>query len=317
MRLLITGGLGFIGSNFIHLALKNELAGIKVEKLHVLDKLTYAADINRLNSFKEDSRLEIQLGDVCEFNPAADLISKSDVVVHFAAETHVDRSITDGNPFITTNVVGTANLARICRELGKTLVVISTDEVYGSIEYGEASEEYILNPSSPYAASKAAGDLIALSEYKTFGADIRITRCTNNYGLYQFPEKLIPLAISNLSRGETVPVYGDGTQQRDWISVEDHCQAISKVILFGKAGEIYNIGQGNPITNLDILEMILGLMKMPKSHLENVADRLGHDQRYAINSDKTRRNFDWKPKDSLLLRLPEMIEHYSKIPISD
>jgi dTDP-glucose 4,6-dehydratase len=293
MRVLITGGAGFIGSNYVRQTLGGYLK--ELARITVLDKLTYAGNVNNLSK-ELKNEYEFIKGDICDWNLVNSLASRNDVIINFAAETHVDHSIKNSKNFIESNIIGVQNLLQASLENNvKTFIQISTDEVYGSITDGSASEDFLLKPSSPYSASKAAGDLIAYSYFKTFGMDVRITRCTNNYGPYQFPEKIIPLFITNLIRGKKIPIYGNGNNIREWIHVDDHCRGIHSVLLNGKAGEVYNIGSGNELSNNNLANIILQRMDRNQSDIEFVKDRKGHDFRYSVNSKKIIDNLKFKP----------------------
>ena len=293
MRVLITGGAGFIGSTYARMIAKDELEGIS--SVTILDKLTYAGNMENLDGCLADSRFEFIHGDICDKATIDALINRHDVVINFAAESHVDRSINSSEPFITTNIAGTAVILDAIRNNPSTrLVHIGTDEVYGSIDIGSWDENFPLAPNSPYSASKASADLLCMAFQRTFNLDICITRCSNNYGPYQFPEKLIPLFITNLIEGKQVPLYGDGTNIREWIYVEDHCRAIHLVVLNGRKGEIYNIGSTEEHTNVEIANLLLRNFDVGPERIKFVEDRLGHDQRYAINSTKIRNTLGFR-----------------------
>ncbi len=284
MKILVTGGAGFIGSNFVRTLLSNPHPSFQA--ITVLDKLTYAGTLTNLAGLPIDDFEFIQ-GDICDQKLVNELGGRHDVIINFAAESHVDRSINSSRDFVVTNIVGTQTLLETLR-IGtvQTMIQISTDEVYGSIVKGSWDENCPLEPNSPYAASKASADLIARSYFKTFGADVRITRCSNNYGPNQYPEKIIPLFITNLIEGKKLPLYGDGSNYRDWLHVNDHCQGIYKVLTQGAPGEIYNIGGGTELSNTELTRKILTLMGKDESCIEKVEDRLGHDFRYSVNSKK-------------------------------
>lgn len=288
MNLLVTGGAGFIGSNFIHNIHNNKIfSEIAFDRIFVLDKLTYASNISNIVRLIDRGVIEFIEGDICDKKIVNEIMKNVDVVINFAAESHVDRSITDSKNFIVTNVLGTTTLLQSA--LGnqiKTFIQISTDEVYGSISTGSWSESSILDPSSPYSSSKASADLIAMSFYKTYGLDVRVTRCSNNYGKYQFPEKFIPLAITNLIIKKKIPIYGNGANVREWIHVDDHCAGIGKVLEYGKPGEIYNIGSGTELTNLQIAKKIIEIYGESNDPIDFVEDRLGHDLRYSVDFSK-------------------------------
>jgi len=287
MNYLVTGGCGFIGSHYVQMLLTDQFG--PVSSVKVLDKLTYAGSLKNLDTVLKDPRFKFIQGDICDIELVNSCVSEDDIIVHFAAETHVDRSIAGPAEFIRTNVIGTQVLlsAAVEKKVMQFLQV-STDEVYGSIELGSSLESDILLPNSPYAASKAASDLLVRSYVKTFGLDARITRCCNNYGPNQFPEKFIPHSINKIISGQKIPIYGNGLNIREWIHVRDHCLGIQSVINFGSKGEIYNIGTGISFSNLEIAGMILNIAKLPKNHIEFITDRPGHDFRYSINSNKIR-----------------------------
>ncbi|MFJ9819111.1 dTDP-glucose 4,6-dehydratase [Streptomyces sp. NPDC101151] len=294
MRILVTGGAGFIGSWYVRTLLDGGYLGYEQAEVTVLDKLTYAG--NRGNLPERHERLTFVQGDICDLPLLLDLLPGHDAVVHFAAESHVDRSIDDAAAFVTTNVVGTQQLMEACRRTGVRRVVhVSTDEVYGSIESGSWTEEWPLAPNSPYAASKAGSDLIARAYWHTHGLDVSITRCSNNYGPYQHPEKLIPLFVTNLLAGEPVPLYGDGSNIREWLHVSDHCAAIHLVLTKGRAGAVYNIGGGNERTNRQITDVLLQLCDAPPELVRLVADRKGHDLRYSLDDSKIRDELGYAP----------------------
>jgi dTDP-glucose 4,6-dehydratase len=291
--LLVTGGCGFIGSNFIHCVLAAE-PEVRVVNF---DAVTYAGNPENLAAVAENPRYRFVKGDVADRGAVRAAMAGVESVIHFAAESHVDRSIHDAGPFVRSNVVGTQVLLDAAREFGvRRFVMVSTDEVYGSLgPTGLFTEETPLAPNSPYAASKAAADLLVRSYHHTFGLPALITRCSNNYGPYQFPEKLIPLFISNLSRDETVPVYGDGLQVRDWIHVRDHCAGIHRVWRAGRVGEVYNLGGRCEKTNLELTHTLLATLGKPASLIRYVKDRPGHDRRYAIDCSKAERELGWRP----------------------
>jgi len=296
MKLLVTGGAGFIGSAFVRVTLAER------PDVHIvtLDKLTYAGNLENLAPVDDHPRHRFVHGDICDSSLVASILEEagSDAIVHFAAESHVDRSILSPDPFIETNIRGTATLLDAARraKLGRFLLV-STDEVYGDIDAPlEADETFPLKPSSPYAASKAAADLLALSYVRTFKLPVVVTRASNNYGPYQFPEKLIPLMISNAIEGLPLPVYGDGMQIRDWLYVEDHCRGILSVLEHGSDGEIYNIGGNRALTNREVIKRVLEIVEAPETLMTTVADRPGHDRRYALASEKLARATGFTPQ---------------------
>ncbi len=312
MKLLITGGLGFIGSNFV----RHILTKYPDYKVINLDKMTYAGNPENLQDIENDSRYQFVKGDICDKELINELISgeKPDAIINFAAETHVDRSILDPDAFIKTDIFGTHNLLEAVRNYQiKKYLQISTDEVYGSTEKGKFIEEDNLKPNSPYSASKAGADLLARAYYKTYNLPILITRSSNNYGPYQYPEKLIPLFVTNLIEGKKVPLYGDGLNVRDWLYVLDNCSGIDIVLHKGKIGDIYNIGADNEKTNKEITEIILNGLGKDESSIEYVKDRPGHDRRYALDSTKLKK-LGWKPKYNFEQAMKETIEWYKNNP---
>jgi dTDP-glucose 4,6-dehydratase len=308
MNLLVTGGAGFIGSNFI----RHMLGAHPDYNIVNLDSLTYAGNLNNLKDCDTNPRYTFIRGDICDHALVNTVMEKQDIdtVVHFAAESHVDRSIADASVFVKTNVLGTHTLLEAAkRQKVQRFVHISTDEVYGSIRKGSFRETDNLSPSSPYSSSKAGSDLLALSYYTTFNLPVIVTRCTNNFGPYQFPEKLIPLFVTNLMDGNKVPIYGTGKNIRDWIHVQDHCRAIDFLLDKGSSGEIYNIGGENEKTNLEITEKILTFLKKDDSIIEYVKDRPGHDFRYSLNCSKLRA-LGWKPSQSFEEGLRDTVSWY-------
>jgi len=309
MRYFITGGAGFIGSHFVRMLLNDELN--HVEKVTVFDKFTYSGNPDNLIEFSDNQKFCLIKGDICDSSLVKSTMLEHDIVVHFAAESHVDRSIQSASPFILSNVLGTQTLLEAARDLKiKTFIHVSTDEVYGSIESGSWTEEEPLLPNSPYAASKAGSDLVARSFHRTYNLDVRITRCSNNFGTHQYPEKMIPLFVTNLIDNLKVPLYGDGLNVRDWLHVKDHCRGIAAVIERGKSGEIYNIGGGTELTNIEITQMILKICKKDESFINPVADRLGHDRRYSVNWTKSHNELGYSPVHTLVNSLPEIIDWY-------
>ncbi len=307
LKLLVTGGAGFIGSNFI----RTFLRAYPESSVTNLDKLTYAGNLENLSD--AGPAHQFVHGDICDAAFVDRLLAEPvQAIVHFAAETHVDRSIADASSFVHTNIQGTYTLLEAARHRHvPRFIHVSTDEVYGSLEPGEsASERTALEPNSPYAASKASADLLARSYWKTFGFPVIITRCSNNYGPNQFPEKLIPLMITNALESRKLPIYGDGLNERDWIFVEDHCSAIVRVLLQGRAGEIYNIGSGSPVTNLEIVSGLLRILDKPQDLIEFVADRPGHDRRYALDTTKIQSELGWRPSMGLDQGLRSTVEWY-------
>lgn len=310
MRLLVTGGAGFIGSNFVRRIVDGTLSGIS--EIAVLDKLTYAGTLTNLSSLPSGSYQFVQ-GDICDIELVNRVTKNIDAVINFAAESHVDRSITGVQEFVETNVLGTQNLLDAAHRNGvKTFVQISTDEVYGTISEGSWSEDFPLLPNSPYSASKASADLITRSYYRTFGLDVRVTRCSNNYGPHQYPEKVIPLFVTNLIDNKTVPLYGSGLNVRDWLHVDDHCRGIYAVLMKGRAGEIYNIGGGQELANKELTLIILDQMGKNASSIEYVQDRLGHDLRYSVNINKISKELGYQPQIKFEDGIRETIEWYKK-----
>lgn len=299
--ILVTGGAGFIGANFVHFVLSNR-ADCRVINA---DVLTYSGNLENLRDVESDPRYRFVRADICDSAAMAPLVEEADAIVHMAAESHVDRSILDSEPFIRTNVLGTQNLLDTVRKAPggpRRFVYVSTDEVYGSLPLDDKSalftEETPLAANSPYAASKAAGDLLVRAAHHTFGMETLTTRCSNNFGPYQFPEKVIPLFVANLIEGKKVPLYGDGLNVRDWLHVDDHCEAILTVLEKGTAGEVYNVGGNNERSNVELTHAILELMGHGEEMIERVKDRPGHDRRYAIDATKIDRELGWKPSRS-------------------
>jgi len=312
MKILVTGGAGFIGSNFI----RHILSKYPEHSIINLDKLTYAGNLENLTDIEDQPNYRFIKGDICDRQLLAGL--EFDAIINFAAESHVDRSILDSFPFLKTNVIGTQNLLEAARIRRCRMLQVSTDEVYGSIEKGLFTEESPISPNSPYAASKASADLLVRAYHETFGMDVLITRCSNNYGPFQFPEKLIPLVISHAIAGKPVPVYGDGKNVRDWIYVLDHCKAIDAVFHSGKSGDIYNAGGKNELQNIDIVKKLLALIaERTGSDMESlmdlvtfVKDRQGHDRRYAIDPSKMERELCWRPEAGFEEGLANTVDWY-------
>ena len=304
MKILITGGLGFIGSNFVRYLV--EEVGMDAAEITVVDALKHGSNENNL----KDLDYKLVKGDICDYELMAELVKGVDAIVNFAAETHVDRSISNPYAFIESNVIGTYTILEVTRKVNPEarLVHISTDEVYGDIDEGSFKEEDRLRPSSPYSASKASADMFVLAYVRTYGLNAVITRCTNNYGAYQFPEKLIPKAIIRAELNMKIPIYGTGKNVRDWIYVKDHCEAINFVLEKGERGGIYNISSGEEKTNLEVVSEILRIMNKPDL-VEFVEDRPGHDIRYSLDSSKIRKS-GWKPKYSFSDGLKETVECY-------
>lgn len=312
MQILVTGGCGFIGSNFLRLLLTQ----YPETQVTNLDSLTYAGNPATVADLAEKypERYRFVKADIAD-EPAIDAVFSErsyNALVNFAAESHVDRSITGPHEFVRTNVLGTSVLLHASRKAGvKRFVQISTDEVYGSLgPTGKFTETTPLDPSSPYSASKTGGDLLALACHHTYKQEVLVTRCSNNYGPYQFPEKLIPLMIINASQDIPLPVYGDGLNVRDWIHVEDHCEAVAKVLFEGKPGEVYNIGGDGELPNIEVVKMILDRLGKPHSLISYVTDRLGHDRRYAIDSSKIQMQLDWKPRHRPETSIPATVDWY-------
>ena len=308
MRLLVTGGAGFIGSNYIRMLVNGELKGIS--KIIVLDKLTYSGNKQNLIDL-DSSSYEFVQGDICDTDLVLKLSKQVDAIVNFAAESHVDRSIDSSREFIQTNVLGTHTLLESARKSNlSTFLQISTDEVYGSILEGSWDEDFPLQPNSPYAASKASADLISQAYHRTYGMDVRITRCSNNYGPYQYPEKVIPLFITNLIQDKKVPLYGQGLNIRDWLHVTDHCRGIHLVLTKGKPGDVFNIGGGRELSNLELTRVILEAMAASEERIEEVVDRLGHDFRYSLNIEKITNQLGYKPEVDFEEGISQTIEWY-------
>ena len=308
MRLLVTGGAGFIGSNYVRMLVNGELKGIT--KIIVLDKLTYSGNKQNLIDL-DSSSFEFIQGDICDSDLVSNLSKQVDAIVNFAAESHVDRSIDSSREFIQTNVLGAHTLLESARKSNVGIFLqVSTDEVYGSIAEGSWDEDFPLQPNSPYAASKASADLISQAYHRTYGMDVRITRCSNNYGPYQYPEKVIPLFITNLIQDKKVPLYGQGLNVRDWLHVTDHCRGIHLVITKGKPGDIFNIGGGRELSNLELTRVILREMGAREERIEEVTDRLGHDFRYSLNIEKITRQLGYKPEISFEEGISQTIEWY-------
>ena len=309
MKLLVTGGCGFIGTNFIRLILREHPDDSVVN----LDRLTYAGNPENLRDLEDEPRYEFVQGDVADPDCLARCVRPEiDAIVHFAAESHVDRSILNSEPFLRTNVLGTQSLLDAARRAGtRRFIHISTDEVYGSLgAEGKFTETSPLQPNSPYAASKAAADFLVQAAGKTFGLPVIVTRCTNNFGPYQFPEKIIPLFLANAMADRPLPLYGDGQNVREWIHVEDHCRAVDILLRRGRIGEVYNIGSGAEIANLELTRTLLRILGKPESLITFVKDRPGHDRRYALDSTKLRHELGWRPRDSFQAGLEQTVQWY-------
>jgi len=311
MRFLITGGAGFIGSNFVRHIF--EQAVPIASKVVVIDKLTYAGSLNNLAPFLHKLNFEFIHGDICDSRLVKDLVANCDVIVHFAAESHVDRSIDSAREFIKTNVLGTEVLLNEVKNNPKVkFLLVSTDEVYGSIDSGSWDELCSLKPNSPYSASKASADLLALAYRNTYSLDIMISRCCNNYGPNQFPEKLIPLFIMNLMNGEKIPIYGNGSNVREWIHVDDHCTGLELILKDGKPGEIYNIGTGMEISNLNLAIKLARMFNLNEKSISFIEDRLGHDKRYSLDFTKARKQLGYEPVVPFEEGLKTTIDWYRK-----
>ena len=311
MKLLVTGGAGFIGSNFVRMALTDKFPDFNVEQLTVLDLLTYAGDEENLKPVSSDKRYKFVKGDIRDLGLAKKLMQDADQVVHFAAESHVDRSIEGGSEFVSTNVMGTQVLLDAAKSSNiKRFVHVSTDEVYGSISEGSWPEDHPLLPNSPYSASKAGSDLLVRAYSRTHKLDTVITRCSNNYGQYQFPEKVMPLFITNIIEGKKVPLYGNGLNVRDWLHVDDHCRGIALALTKGRAGEVYNIGGGTELTNVELTHKILEAMGVGEEFIQPVEDRKGHDLRYSVDISKINKELGYSPQVNFEDGLQQTIDWY-------
>jgi dTDP-glucose 4,6-dehydratase len=310
MKVLVTGGAGFIGSNFVRMIADGQLPGYS--EVTVLDKLTYAGIISNLDQAKNMQGYNFIHGDICDANLVRTLVSKVDCVVNFAAESHVDRSISSSAEFVNSNIVGVQVILDAIKleNYPKRFLQVSTDEVYGSINSGSWSEDSPLMPNSPYSASKAGGEILAMSYFRTFGLDVVVTRCSNNYGPHHFPEKLIPLFVTNIIEGKKLPLYGNGKNIRDWLHVDDHCRGVHAALTMGKSGNVYNIGGGRELSNLQITKLILDLMDENESCIEYVTDRKGHDFRYSVSWSKIEKELGYKPLVQFEIGLKETIDWY-------
>ncbi len=312
MKLLVTGGAGFIGSNFIHYWLKTH----PKDEIVNLDKLTYAGNLENLKEVESNPNYKFVLGDVCDPQIVDQLVKDCDLIVHFAAESHVDRSILDAAEFIRTNVLGTHNLLEAAKKYNKRMHHVSTDEVFGSLELGpkeKFNELTPYNPQNPYSASKAAADNLVRSYFYTHKLEITISNCSNNYGPFHFPEKFIPLAVTNLLEGKKVPVYGDGLYVRDWLHVDDHCRAIDLIVEKGKIGQTYCIGgTTDDVNNLQVVKKILEILNFDDSMIEHIKDRPGHDRRYSIDWTKANKELGFEPKHDFDTYLEKTIDWYKK-----
>ena len=310
VKYLVTGGAGFIGSNYVR-GLLTSRWGADTTAVTVLDALTYAGRRENLASTDGDPRFKFVHGSINDVNLVAELTQDVDVLVHFAAESHVDRSITSASEFVTTNVLGTQILLDSIKNRNKIRFLhVSTDEVYGSVPSGSSVETDLLLPNSPYAASKASSDLVVRSYFQTYGLDCVTTRCSNNFGQYQFPEKLLPRFITNLIDGKSVPVYGDGLNVRDWLHVDDHCRGIQLAIERGSSGEIYNIGGGTELTNITLTRLLLKEFGLNEDKIDFVPDRLGHDRRYSVNWSKSKTELGYEPQLKLEDELSHLVSWY-------
>lgn len=311
MRILVTGGAGFIGSNFVRKVLTDSYPGLEGAEVVVLDAMTYSGNLANLAPVADSTRYTFVQGDIRDAALLDSLYPGLDAVVHFAAESHVDRSVRDASIFVETNVLGTQQLldAALRHELPR-FVHVSTDEVYGSISEGSWPETWPLEPNSPYSASKAGSDLLARAYHRTHGLNISITRCSNNYGPYHFPEKVIPLFVTNLIDDKHVPLYGEGNNVRDWLHVDDHCRGIAMVLTGGRAGEVYNIGGGTELTNKELTEMLLEATGKDWSYVDRVADRLGHDLRYSVDITKISNELGYAPQVPFAQGLADVVQWY-------
>ncbi|WP_341954133.1 dTDP-glucose 4,6-dehydratase [Salinibacterium sp. TMP30] len=311
MKLLVTGGAGFIGSNFVRRTLEDAYPGLAGADVVILDALTYSGNLENLAPVADSPRYTFVEGDIRDAVLLDKLLVDIDTIVHFAAESHVDRSVRDASAFVETNVLGTQRLLDAAlRAKTPRFVHVSTDEVYGSIDEGSWDELQPLEPNSPYSASKAGSDLLARSYFRTHGLNLSITRCSNNYGPYHFPEKLIPLFVTNLIDGKHVPLYGEGNNVRDWLHVDDHCRGIALVVTGGRAGEIYNIGGGTELTNKELTQMLLDHTGTDWSSVDRVPDRLGHDLRYSVDISKISAELGYAPQVPFDTGLAEVVQWY-------
>ena len=310
--ILVTGGAGFIGSNYVRGVLSGRYPEVADARVTVLDKLTYSGNLENLRTVRDDPRFRFVQGDIGDAALLAELVPGHRAIVHFAAESHVDRSILGAAPFVTANVLGTQLLLDAARAAGvDRFVHVSTDEVYGSIDEGAWTEDWPLRPNSPYAASKAGSDLMALAAHRTHGMDVVVTRCSNNYGPYQFPEKVIPLFVTNLLDGRKVPLYGDGGNVRDWLHVDDHCRGVQLALEKGRAGEVYHIGGGTELTNRELTGRLLAACGKDWESVEPVADRKGHDRRYALDITKIQHELGYVPQVDLDSGLAATVRWYA------
>ena len=311
MKLFVTGGAGFIGSNFARMLLANQLPGLEGFEITVFDALTYSGTLTNLESVKDSPRFTFMHGDIRDDAAVKRALAGHDAIVHFAAESHVDRSVSNSRIFVDTNVLGTQTLLDAALELGiQRFVHVSTDEVYGSIDEGSWDENEPLLPNSPYSASKAGSDLLVRSYHVTHGLNASITRCSNNYGIHHFPEKVIPLFVTNLLDDKHVPLYGDGANVRDWLHVDDHCRGIAAVLVGGRPGEIYNIGGGTELSNRELTELLLEATGRDWSFVDTVADRKGHDRRYSVDIGKIHKELGYTPQVAFAEGLADVVQWY-------
>ena len=311
MKILVTGGAGFIGSNFVRRTIEDSYPGLAGADVVVLDALTYSGNLENLAPVADSPRYSFVEGDIRDAALLDSLLGDIDAIVHFAAESHVDRSVRDASAFVETNVLGTQRLLDAAlRAKTPRFVHVSTDEVYGSIDEGSWDEQRPLEPNSPYSASKAGSDLLARSYFRTHGMNLSITRCSNNYGPYHFPEKLIPLFVTNLIDGKHVPLYGEGNNVRDWLHVDDHCRGIALVVTGGRAGEIYNIGGGTELTNKELTQLLLDHTGRDWSSVDRVDDRLGHDLRYSVDISKIQSELGYEPQVPFESGLADVVQWY-------
>ena len=311
MKLFVTGGAGFIGSNFARMLLADRLPGLEGAEITVFDALTYSGTLTNLESVTDSPRYTFVHGDIRDDATVKLALPGHDAIVHFAAESHVDRSVSNSRIFVDTNVLGTQTLLDAALELGITRFVhVSTDEVYGSIDEGSWDENEPLLPNSPYSASKAGSDLLVRSYHVTHGLNTSITRCSNNYGIHHFPEKVIPLFVTNLLDGKHVPLYGDGANVRDWLHVDDHCGGIAAVLIGGRPGEIYNIGGGTELSNRELTELLLDATGRDWSFVDKVADRKGHDRRYSVDIGKIHKELGYTPQVAFAEGLADVVQWY-------
>ncbi len=311
MKIFVTGGAGFIGSNFARMALSGQLPGLEEAHITVFDALTYSGTLTNLEAVQDSPRYTFIRGDIRDSAAVGEALAGHDAIVHFAAESHVDRSVTDSRIFVETNVLGTQTLLDQSLALGiNRFVHVSTDEVYGSIDEGSWDEHQPLLPNSPYSASKAASDLLVRSYFVTHGLNASTTRCSNNYGTHHFPEKVIPLFVTNLLDGLKIPLYGDGANVRDWLHVDDHCRGIALVLEGGTPGETYNIGGGTELTNTELTHLLLDATGRDESFIERVEDRKGHDRRYSVNIGKIRSELGYEPQVPFESGLADVVQWY-------